>query len=225
MNKLIELKEQADEKVDSLSLRERVLIALTFCALIYFAWENIVFKKVWSSKDDLVTQVDSASKQIQSVKGQIQAVTTKIQTNNYDELQKQVLSLKARNQEMRTLIEKMAEQLLPPSEMSNMLSHMLKSDSGIRIINMSNIPETPLFTGLSEEDVNNDPNKIQVYQHGMELIIEGEYFSIMNFLKELESIPWRLIWSSLDYEVVEYPVGRVKITLYTLSLHQGWIST
>lgn len=225
MNKVLELKAQVQEKVDGLSLRERVLIAATFCTLIYFAWENIVFKRVWSSKESLVSQVESASQRIQNVRGQIQAVTTQIQSNNYYKLQHQVKNLKKRNQEMRDLISKMAEQLLPPREMSKMLSHMLNSESGIKIISMNNIQETPLFSGLTEEGTNYDPNQLQVYQHGMELIIEGEYFVIMKFLRDLESIPWRLIWSSLDYEVVEYPIARVKISLHTLSLHQGWIST
>lgn len=225
MNRVIEIKTQIQGKVDGLSLRERILIAATFCILIYFAWENIVFKRVWTSKESLVAQLENASKQIQDVKGQIQAVTTQLQSNNYHKLQHQVKVLKKRNQDMRELISRMAEQLLPPKEMSKMLTHMLKSQSGIKIISMSNIQETPLFSGLSEDGAGYDPNQLQVYQHGMELIIEGEYFVIMKFLKELESIPWRLIWSSLDYEVIEYPIARVKINLHTLSLHQGWIST
>jgi MSHA biogenesis protein MshJ len=228
VKKFIDLKNEVETRVDGLSVRERILIVLTLITLLYFAWENIVFKQVWLSKDTLVSQVDNVGRKIQNVHGQIEHVTSKMKTNNYYDLLKQVKLLKTQNQEMKKQISSLASQLLPPSEMTNMLTHMLQDESKIRIVSMNNIPETPLFDRSETEggeEESQDPNQLQVYQHGIQLVIEGEYFDIMNFLENLERIPWKLIWSSLNYKVSDYPNAQVTITLYTLSLHQGWIST
>jgi MSHA biogenesis protein MshJ len=53
--------------------------------------------------------------------------------------------------------------------------------------------------------------------------IRGGYLSTLRYLEELEDLPWRFFWKSLNYEVLEYPEARVVLTVETLSLREGWI--
>lgn len=55
------------------------------------------------------------------------------------------------------------------------------------------------------------------------LIMRGSYFSIMNYLKKLEELPWHLYWDKFDYTVSKYPEGLAIMEFYTLKpvdIHQ-----
>ena len=41
---------------------------------------------------------------------------------------------------------------------------------------------------------------------------QGDYFSTMNYLQAIESLPWRISWDRLEYKVIEYPNSRSNFT-------------
>ena len=45
----------------------------------------------------------------------------------------------------------------------------------------------------------------------------------VNYLKSLESLPWRFSWDSVDYQVKQYPVAETTLRLYTLSFEENWL--
>lgn len=63
--------------------------------------------------------------------------------------------------------------------------------------------------------------RADVFKHSVELELEANYFSLFSYLEALESLPWRLYWESLSYEVKDYPSARVRVSVYTLSADRG----
>lgn len=63
----------------------------------------------------------------------------------------------------------------------------------------------------------------QIYKHGVELELGGTYLETLNFLQAVEALPWRFFWDRIEFTVQAHPEGRVKLTLYTLGLQEGWI--
>jgi MSHA biogenesis protein MshJ len=57
----------------------------------------------------------------------------------------------------------------------------------------------------------------------MNLTLQGDYFSTLNYLKALENLPWRIHWDSIDYNVKAYPQAETRIQVYTLSFEQDWL--
>jgi MSHA biogenesis protein MshJ len=59
--------------------------------------------------------------------------------------------------------------------------------------------------------------------HAIEIVIDGEYADILDYLSALEALPWKFRWTSLDLSTAGYPRNRVRIELSTLSLDSTWL--
>ena len=62
-----------------------------------------------------------------------------------------------------------------------------------------------------------------VYLHTVELELRGSYLSALRYVNEIEALPWNLLWDALEYEVLEYPEGRITLRVQSLSTKEGWI--
>ncbi len=61
------------------------------------------------------------------------------------------------------------------------------------------------------------------YVHSIEIVIDGQYADILEYLEALEDAALRFRWSSLDLVTTGYPRNRVRIVLSTLSLDSTWL--
>jgi MSHA biogenesis protein MshJ len=68
-----------------------------------------------------------------------------------------------------------------------------------------------------------------VFKHGVEITVEGRYLDLLDYVSQLEQMPWHVLWSkaALNEEqnpAVTWPANRLKLTVYTLSLDKTWLS-
>jgi MSHA biogenesis protein MshJ len=62
------------------------------------------------------------------------------------------------------------------------------------------------------------------FVHPVELVVEGDYLSVLAYLEALERLPWRMHWQRLELKAGVYPVNRVRIVIGALSLSRDWMS-
>ena len=87
------------------------------------------------------------------------------------------------------------------------------------------LAEQPVFEEPeNEEQFEQALARFQVYKHGLILEFTGTYFETQQFLNALEFSPWKLLWDELSYQVSTYPLAKVSITVYTLSLDKNWMA-
>jgi MSHA biogenesis protein MshJ len=46
----------------------------------------------------------------------------------------------------------------------------------------------------------------------------------MNYLEQLEAMPWQLLWANAKLNVDEYPKSTLTLRLFTLSLDKKWLN-
>ena len=63
-----------------------------------------------------------------------------------------------------------------------------------------------------------------LYKHGVEISVEGSYADLVTYPAELEQLPWRMYWGGVQLSAQVYPVSRLTLTVYTLSLDKTWLS-
>ncbi len=63
-----------------------------------------------------------------------------------------------------------------------------------------------------------------IYQHGVEINVQGSYPDMLQYMSELEAMPWQLFWSKAKLTVDEYPKATLTLTLFTLSLDKKWLN-
>lgn len=63
-----------------------------------------------------------------------------------------------------------------------------------------------------------------LYRHGVEVVLQGSYIDMVNYMEALEAMPTRVFWGKASMSVERYPHASLKLTLYTLSLDNKWIA-
>jgi len=108
--------------------------------------------------------------------------------------------------------------VVPAPKMVEVVHDVLSKQHGLKLISIRNLPMTSLVPPAGENAQATAP-----YVHPIELVIEGEYGDVLNYLQALEALPWRFRWKTLDLTTTQYPVNRVRIELSTLSMDKTWL--
>ena len=202
-------------RLDSLSVRERVLIFVTVLAVSATVWHLVLM-------EPLLRQADAARKEISATRDRIAAANQSLQDQVL-----QLAQIDTTHQTRYALIqqrigqvdEQLAEysgQLIDPAEMAFVLESVLKSQSGLRLKRIRNLGAE----ALTADDEN---DSVILYRHGLEIEVEGSYLDCLAYLQEIEALPWRFYWQFLELDILDYPRNRIRIEVSTLSLDEEWI--
>jgi MSHA biogenesis protein MshJ len=63
-----------------------------------------------------------------------------------------------------------------------------------------------------------------IYKHGVQIVVEGQYFDMLNYLAALEKLPYQVFWGNARLEVRDYPNAKLTLDVFTLSLEKKWLS-
>lgn len=62
-----------------------------------------------------------------------------------------------------------------------------------------------------------------LYQHGIEITLAGNYDALLGYLARLEKAPQKVLWGRLELKVDKHPRNELTLVLYTLSLDPSWL--
>jgi MSHA biogenesis protein MshJ len=109
--------------------------------------------------------------------------------------------------------------LIPPQRMVQQLANILARHPRLRVVAANSLP--PATVG---EAGGARAGAVGVlYQHGMELQVEGRYLDLLAYLEALEAAPQRIYWRELELKVGAEGVPLTRIGLYTLSKESAWL--
>lgn len=200
---------------DSLTKREKIIAVTTLIILVWWAWDTFFYQSLSTQRSQVKTELSNIKNQLsaqQRKADQIEALG-KLDPN---------LSNKQKLKEIQTEFNKLKQQLdfgskkfVPAYSMAEVLGDMLRKNNRLKLIHLETLPVSTLSK--------NDAQKSWVYRHGLSLTLSGNYLNTLNYLKSLESLPWRLNWGSIDYQVKEFPIAETTLQVYTLSFEENWL--
>jgi len=203
------------DRFNGLSDREKIIVICTLLIAIWGAWDKLVYLPFSTEQKKLATELSNIEMQLsaqQQAAQQIEALG-KIDPN---QAKKNTLSnIKIELTKLRKQLDIGEKRFVPANLMAQVLHDLLKKNHGLQLINLETLPVSP-FTESSSQ-------KSWVYRHGLSITLSGNYFNTLNYLKSLESLPWRFNWDSIDYKVKEYPVAETTLKVYTLSFEENWL--
>lgn len=213
---------EIEKKVNKMGMRERILVLFTSLAIVYFTWDSMVYSSLFSSKEEKSNTATSIRNKITSMQTQLDKLSAAIKIDPTQSLKNNVTKLISDNNALEDEIIKLMSQLIPAKEMANLLGKVLAADKNIKIIDIKNIKEVPLFVDKNAKE-KEASEKFQVYKHGLEIEFEANYFDTIQFLQTIENLQWKLLWSEFSYSVTKHPIAQVKVLINTLSSEQSWI--
>ena len=107
-------------------------------------------------------------------------------------------------------------QILAPEQMPAVLRDLIRTVEGLRITAVRS--EAPQRLVNSAED-----NLPVLYRHGLVIDLEGDYLGLLDCVRKLEGLPWRLYWLGMEVRADGVAPGEFRLHVYTVSLREEWI--
>lgn len=201
------------------SQREKLLLIGVMLALVVGLWDSLVHLPMQTKAASLNEQQQRTQQQTQQMAQAISLMQSQVGESPADR-QKRLANLKQQSSAREQQLQDASSGLVTPQHMAAVLKRVLQQTDRVRLIRMQSLPpEKWLLPGLTDRHEWVGP---VVYQHGIELQIEGDYFAVLDYIKRVESI-MGFYWDDLDYQVQQWPRASVRLRLHTLGLEEAML--
>ena len=202
------------DRFDRLSIRERVLSVAAVIVVLVAALNALLFT-------GLDVRRKSLSAELSSLQGSMASTASAVEAMNQSDATSAALAQqKSLQHELDFVNGQLATEaagMIAPRRMAEVIHEMLKSQHGVVLISLRNLPTHSVV------EVASGAEQGAPYAHPVELVLEGSYMDTLAYLHALENLPWRFYWRVLDLQARKYPVNRVRVELGTVSMAREWI--
>ena len=222
-----QLKQNLALLIKSFELRtqpEKVAIAAVLILGLVFAYISLVFDPYRTSIATLEGQIEGAERQIQVQQSSYASMVAQSQEDP-NKFANDRLVVTAREQSRLDVdISRLTENFISPSSMTRILQSVLDQQSGLELISFQNSAAVPLRVGDAVAGIE-DENEVngQVFEHGLVIEFQGDFFSTLKYLRFLEEISGSFFWDSVSFKKVAWPEALVTLEIHTLSASEGFI--
>lgn len=220
---------QWSERYDALSFRERSLVFAAIVVVLFMIWDNALLQPQQLKQKKYVSQMQGLNQQLEILNDKVTTMSEELHGGESRRVQNRIIELHSLLSGLERKQENLTVEFIRPAQMAKVLRDMLNNESKLSLTRLESLGVKPLFPPVEHNGVANDSSQVaqanqpNIYKHAMRVIFEGDFNSTLHYLRALESMPWRFYWDNVEYQVLEYPVARVIISVHTLSLHKGWI--
>ena len=225
------LLQSANTQFDAKTPRERLLMFAAIAALLYFIVDASVMTKQRRELRQLNTQTETAQADTQRINKQIAELSAKLAKDNTGDRQAELDELKRIIAEADALL---SEDDGSSLKLSALLETMLRTTPGLTLMSLKTLPVTPLLPKTNPKAADGselkpsppmmgsaknvpEPPPVSVHQHGVEIVIRGNYLALLPYMEKLRHYPKRLFWTTASLEVVKHPDAMLHLTITTLS--------
>lgn len=229
--KIQSLLQSASAQFDAKTPRERLLMVAAIGALLYFIVDASVMTPQRRQLRQFNAQAETAQADTQRINKQIAELSAKLAKDNAGDQQAEL-------DELRRIIAD-ADALLSEDDgsslkLSVLLETMLRTTPGLKLMSLKTLPVLPLLPKTNPKAADGsdlkpsppmmgsakntpEPPPVTVHQHGVEIVIRGNYLALLPYMDKLRHYPKRLFWTSASLEVVKHPDSMLHLTITTLS--------
>ena len=204
------------DRLDALSLRERVLIYLGISALLVSWAFNAFIAPKLAERSDKLRLIGKQQEEMRGWNVQLEALARAKTAGTGSEKAQKLAGLRTQLAELDRSIGERSQQLVPPERMGALLSEVLRRNRSLQLTNLVTVPPE-LIGGAPGQSGG------QMYRHGMELSVSGPYLEIVSYLADLERLPVKVFWGGIDLNAA-YPVTTLKVSLFTFSPEKAWLA-
>ncbi len=230
--------ERLVQKIDAMTLRERVITFGMAVALMIFLINSFLIEPQFVKQKKLTLQLQEEQTRISEIQTMIQQ---KIAAHSIDpdlDSRMRLQNLRQQYQQAQNSLMDMQKGLVSPEKMTGLLDDILKRHGKLHLLSLKTLPVTGLgatTAGATASAPGNVPPGAAkagetdlatsaLYRHGVEITVQGNYLDMLQYMTELEAMPWQLFWGRANLQVNEYPTATLTLTLFTLSLDKKWLN-
>jgi MSHA biogenesis protein MshJ len=217
-----------NERYAVLSRREKYLLAAALVVGPVLLGEFLIVDPQLARAHALLGSIAQQSATQAELQSQIGSLQQQLQSDPDAAAKAELVALTAEQQRLDDELRRIGTALVRPEEMNGLLESLLARHSGLRLLSLKTLaPQSVLGDKESATDkATGKPvaRKFDLYRHGVEIRLEGNYAEFQAYLAQLEQLQQRLLWGQLQYRVIEYPRAEMSLMVYTLSADRTWLA-
>jgi MSHA biogenesis protein MshJ len=215
------------ERIDALSLRERALMFVGMLAVLFVLASNVAFSSLFAERTRLDRELTVKRDQTRALQAEIEKIAAERGRDPNEANRKRLTELKVQLREREGALSAVLHGVVSPREMARLIEQALARNRALTVVAIENLAPVPLTGDGAEAAPAGAPPAAPasggMYKHGLRIELTGRYPDILRYLHALETLPWKVFWGEIRLEAQTYPVSRVTLVLYTLSLDEAWI--
>lgn len=225
------MKEQWDKLVawlEARAPRERWLVLAMVAAAIVVLADTLAVNPLRNETQTARRAAQSLEQQVAALTDRLQALSARLAEDPNQALRAQVNALRQQHGQVDEQLQVLMVGLIQPIQMTEALRDMLAREKGLELVRLENrgteaVQLTAAAAGGEAKPGAEGQAPARLFRHTMVLEVQGGYLDILRYLKRLEALDWTFYWEGLELNVVQYPKAQVRLTLYTLSVKEGWV--
>ncbi len=227
--------------LDALSLRERALIFIATIAVLITLGTTLLFPPLRAKQTAIQMQLHAQRAQLQALRSQIDDMTSGKMLDADAINRKQLAELEAQFHQEVGSVPGNSLGVVNPRDMVRLVKQMLEHNRSLQLLSVESLPEKPVINNAQAAgDAQGgtttpagpttdgsavapaQPSAI-LYRHALRIQLQGRYLDVLRYLQALERLPWHVYWGKVEYDTGKYPLARVTLVIYTLSLDKASI--
>lgn len=216
---LIRYYNQYYERFAALTTRERALSLVAGLCLIIVGGFVLYIEPQVKALHDKETEAQRQSALVAQLNQQVTQLSAELAADPNAPLLSRIEAMAQRSRDLDTQLAQRTDDLVPAHRMPNLLSSLFAEFKGLELVEMRSIEPVAMLS----VDEQSTATEVNLYQHGVSLVLEGRYFDIQSYLLRVENLPWHFYWKRFDYQVGDYPIAQVELEIYTLSTSKAFI--
>ncbi|QJD92896.1 hypothetical protein HH213_24090 [Duganella dendranthematis] len=223
-------------RLDAMTLRERAMVFTAVVAGILFLIYTVSAEPLLKKQSALQLQIKQQQNQITGIDQEIVAKAQGFKVDPDAATREQLNTVRRDIDATSNSLMAVQKGLVAPDKIAPLLEQLLRGNGRLKLISLKTLP----VTGLNEaakpaaaqtpvpaptpagQPAPAKPREL-LYRHGVEIVVQGSYLDMVNYMAALESLPVQLFWGKANLDAQQYPNSRLTLTLYTLSLDQKWM--
>ena len=172
----------------------------------------------------------------------LQAATLALKNLDNTQARQQQADLATWRQRVRegdSTLRRHEQTLVGSDRMVGLLEQLLARQGQVRVRSMRSLgradllnPGTPGVPALPDKALGAlpaagsaavDPAAPSLYRHGVELVLEGGFADLLQYLRAVEALPQRVLWGSVSLTVEQHPKSVLTLRVYTISRDRHWL--
>ncbi|GAC13792.1 type 4a pilus biogenesis protein PilO [Aliiglaciecola lipolytica] len=206
-------------KFSALTTRERGLSIAAVLALILLGGFVLIVEPVLKKWDLDKMELQRQANEVSNLDVKIALLEEALQEDPDAAIKARLQRVNQQIDEADKSLNTQTKNLVPATQMPRLLEQIFTQSDDLKLIEMHSIAPTPLLKLEEKQDLTD----VNLYQHGVQMTLEGGYFEIQKYLQKVEALPYQFYWKKFAYTVEEYPDALVQIEIYTLSTSRAFI--
>jgi len=220
---------------EALDKKIRYVLILGITAALYLLFDTFLIQPHFVKIDKLKADIKKSTQLREKQEKEIITLSTKLNPRKGNGEIKKIDELKQEITQVEKNIQYKTELFISAQNMIGFLQEVFNKNDKLTLVSLEKLPVQ--VTEVEVVELSLDQNKVkskdkatslfkkdEVFKHAVEIVLSGKYADIVHYLYSIENLPWRVFWESVELVVDEYPISKVTVTLYTVSMNESWLT-